>query len=55
VDSSTIDNDNFKIDDTIIGREAFFTMLAVGDLVKARADRALVTDPLIWEQIELKD
>ena len=49
VDTTTIDNDDFKDDDTIIGRAEFFNRLAVGDLVKARfRDGA-------WDEIEFED
>ncbi len=51
VDTSTIDNDDFKDDDVIIGRSEFFNRLDVGDLVKARLD--LSTGD--WDQIELED
>ena len=50
VDTSTIDNDDFQdINDTVIGRTAFFNQLAVGDLVKARFRAGQ------WDQIEFED
>jgi hypothetical protein len=49
VDTTTIDDDDFKDDDTVIGRAAFFNRLAVGDLVKAR----FRSDA--WDQIEFED
>ena len=49
VNTNTIDDDDFKDDDTVIGRNEFFNRLAVGDLVKARF-RAN-----IWDQIEFED
>jgi hypothetical protein len=55
VDTSTIDNDDFKDEDTIIGRDEFFNRLAVGDLVKARADLDRGTDALTWNQIQFED
>ena len=51
VDTSTINNDDFKDDDIPIGRTAFFNRLAVGDLVKAR----LNLDTGDWDQIEFED
>jgi len=49
VDTTTINDDDFKDDDTVIGRTEFFNRLAVGDLVKARfRDNA-------WDQIEFED
>ena len=49
VDTTTIDDDDFKDDDTVIGRAAFFNRLAVGDLVKARFRSGA------WDQIEFED
>jgi hypothetical protein len=49
VNTNTIDDDDFKDDDTVIGRTAFFDRLAVGDLVKARFRAS------IWDQIEFED
>ena len=49
VDTTTIDDDDFKDDDTVIGRAAFFNRLTVGALVKAR----FRSDA--WDQIELED
>jgi hypothetical protein len=49
VDTTTINDDDFKDDDTIIGRSEFFNRLAVGDLVKARFRS---ND---WDQIEFED
>lgn len=49
VDTTTIDNDEFKDDDFIIGRNEFFNRLAVGDLVKARFRSSA------WDQIEFED
>ncbi len=49
VDTTTIQDDDFKDHDTPIGRAAFYSNLAVGDLVKARfRDGA-------WDQIEFED
>ncbi len=55
VDTTTIENNEFKDDDTVIGRAAFFDRLSIGDLVKARADLDLTTDELTWNQIEFED
>jgi len=49
VDTSTIENDDFKDDDTVIGRVEFFNRLAEGDLVKARFRSNA------WDQIEFED
>jgi len=49
VNTSTINDDDFKDNDTIIGRSEFFNRLAVGDLVKARFRS---ND---WDQIEFED
>ena len=49
VDTTTIDGDDFKDDDTVIGRSEFFDRLAVGDLVKARFRSNA------WDQIEFED
>jgi len=49
VDTTTIDDDDFKDDDTVIGRSEFFDRLAVGDLVKARFRSNA------WDQIEFED
>jgi hypothetical protein len=49
VDTTTIQNDDFKDNDTIIGETAFFNQLTVGDLVKARLRSG------IWDQIEFED
>ena len=49
VDTTTIDDDDFKDDDTVIGRSEFFNRLAVGDLVKARFRSSA------WDQIEFED
>jgi len=49
VDTTTINDDDFKDDDTVIGRTAFFNRLAVGDLVKARFRSGA------WDQIEFED
>ena len=46
---ATDNDDDFKDDDTIIGRTAFFNRLAVGDLVKARFRNNA------WDQIEFED
>jgi hypothetical protein len=55
VDVTTIADDDFKDDDTNIGEAAFFSALAVGDLVKARADLDLGTGDVTWNQIEFED
>ena len=49
VDTTTINDDDFKDNDTIIGRTAFFNRLAVGDLVKARFRAG------DWDEIEFED
>ena len=49
VDTTTINDDDFKDDDIVIGRNAFFNRLAVGDLVKARFRSGA------WDQIEFED
>ena len=51
VDTTTIQDDDFKDDDISIGRTTFFNRLEVGDLVKARFD--LSTGD--WDQIEFED
>ena len=49
VNTTTINDDDFKDDDTVIGRAAFFNRLAAGDLVKARFRNNA------WDQIEFED
>ena len=49
VDTTTIDDDDFKDGDTVIGRSEFFNRLTVGDLVKARFRSNA------WDQIEFED
>jgi len=49
VDTTTINDDDFKDDDTVIGRTAFFNRLAAGDLVKARFRGGA------WDQIAFED
>ena len=49
VNTSTINDDDFKDGDTVIGRSEFFNRLAVGDLVKARFRSN------VWDQIEFED
>ncbi len=51
VDTSTINDGDFKDDDIIIGRDEFFIRLNNGDLVKARLDLSSGD----WDQIELED
>jgi len=53
IDTTTIDNDDFKDDDIIIGRSEFFNLLAFGNrkLVKARLD----LNDNEWDQIEFED
>jgi len=51
VDTTTIQDDDFKDDDVSIGRTTFFNRLEVGDLVKARFDLSTVN----WDQIEFED
>jgi hypothetical protein len=51
VDTTTIQNDDFKDEDTVIGRQAFFNALTVGALVKARLD----LDTGLWDEIEFED
>jgi hypothetical protein len=51
VDTSTINDNDFKDDDVIIGRDEFFRRLNTGDLVKARLDLPSGD----WDQIELED
>ena len=55
VDTTTINDDDFKNEDTPIGETAFYNSLLVGDLVKARADIDLNTSVLTWDQIEFED
>lgn len=50
VDCSLISDANFKLEDTSIGRAAFFAGLQTGDLVKARAQ--LSGGSLTWQEIE---
>jgi hypothetical protein len=49
VDTTTIQDDDFKDDDTIIGEAEFYNRLDVGDLVKARFRDG------DWDQIEFED
>ena len=42
VDTTTINDDDFKNEDMPIGEAAFYNSLMVGDLVKARADLDLI-------------
>ncbi|MBW1753481.1 MAG: hypothetical protein JRJ46_10345, partial [Deltaproteobacteria bacterium] len=51
VDTTTIQDNDFKDDDISIGRTAFFNRLEVGDLVKARFDLSSGN----WDQIEFED
>ena len=51
VDTTSIDENDFKDDDTPIGETAFYGRLDVGDLVKARFD----IDEGRWDQIEFQD
>jgi hypothetical protein len=51
VNTTTIQNDDFKDNDAIIGEAAFFNQLNVGDLVKARLDLPGSN----WDQIEFED
>jgi len=51
VNTTTIQNDDFKDNDVIIGEAAFFNQLNVGDLVKARLDLPSGN----WDQIEYED
>jgi len=51
VDTTTIQDDDFKDEDTIIGETEFYNRLDVGDLVKARLD----LDTGNWDQIEFED
>ena len=51
VNTTTIQNDDFKDNDVIIGEAAFFSQLNVGDLVKARRDLTSGN----WDQIEYED
>jgi hypothetical protein len=51
VDTTTIQDEDFKDGDTIIGEAEFYNRLDVGDLVKARLD--LTTG--FWDQIEFED
>jgi hypothetical protein len=50
VDTSQISDANFKLEDTSIGRAAFFAGLQAGDLVKARAQLSVNTP--LWNEIE---
>ena len=51
VNTTTIQNDDFKDNDLIIGEAAFFNQLNIGDLVKARLDLPSGN----WDQIEYED
>lgn len=51
VNTTTIQNDDFKDNDVIIGEAAFFNQLNVGDLVKARLDLPSGN----WNEIEFGD
>ena len=51
VDTTTIQDDDFKDNDTIIGEAAFFNQLNNDDLVKARLDLSSGN----WDQIEFED
>jgi hypothetical protein len=51
VDTTTIQDADFKDDDVSIGRTTFFNRLEVGDLVKARFDLSTWN----WDQIEFED
>jgi hypothetical protein len=51
VNTTTIQDDDFKDNDTIIGEAAFYNQLKVGDLVKARLDLPSGN----WDQIEFED
>lgn len=51
VNTTTIDDNDFKDEDTLIGETVFYERLNVGDLVKARFD----IDEGRWDQIEFQD
>jgi hypothetical protein len=51
VNTTTIQNDDFKDNNVIIGEAAFFNQLNVGDLVKARLDLPSGN----WDEIEYED
>jgi hypothetical protein len=51
VNTTTIQNDDFKDNDVIIGEAAFFNQLNVGDLVKARLDLPSGN----WNEIDFGD
>ncbi len=54
VDTTAIANNNFEgLDDTPIGRAAFFATLQTTDLVKAQGN--LAGNTVIWDEIELED
>jgi hypothetical protein len=54
VDTSTIENSEFDLDEEVVGRQAFFAALAEGDTVKARARVDLTSDALTWEAVEIE-
>jgi hypothetical protein len=55
VNTNTIQNNEFEIEDQIIGRNAFFASLIQGDIVKARARLDnLSSDTKTWEAIEIE-
>lgn len=51
INTTTIDDNDFKDEDTPIGETLFYQRLTFGDLVKARFD----IDEDRWDQIELQD
>ena len=54
VNTSTVSDNEFKnLDDTPMGRTAFYAAAGVGTLVKARADLSGGTP--VWNQMELED
>jgi hypothetical protein len=53
IPTSQIANNQFEIEDQVVGRAAFFAALAIGDVVKARADIG-AGNALSWNQVEIE-
>lgn len=55
VDASTVSDGNFRgLEDTVLGRTAFFAAVKVGTLVKARGTMG-AGNTVTWNQLELED
>jgi hypothetical protein len=53
-DSSGTESSNFEIEDREVNRTEFFSLLKVGDIVKARARIDLSTGVMTWDEVEIE-